>query len=756
MGETKKESAETPEDANRGQTAVVGDTQKFGEEPVTTEPPKDETALSTMPIETGDDATKPTVVVESKAADDMDCEFPNDQQANEPSTTDKDPKDLSPAIECVPVSDKHDDNRKMDIDGKDTLNETEKIESQDENQIQHEVYKPIIPRPVDSESEEEEGEDPFEELKKIRPQRTRKKTNAVIKMQSLAIFNGDQTRESFDKDTRGLDSTNVIHVSEEESETFEQEFEDSLNFFREPHEDQDPAYAEFQQKQKERMVSVELKKLEAKNESGRKEIESIVSEQYNEKQASTERSVEKYKMKIAAEERRDMERLEKSYTEKSNSNTQKINQGMQMLRKRHLAETQKYMQHHRNKVQQRRIPEQMAQAEWSQLLQRLKQKHQQQLNEFSAKGEDVKKRCEVEYQKEGARLREQREKRLRDVDANRKNILNKLVSGFQQLRQRYLKRHHQMMMRKKEGMVRSLKSTPDSPTKKEEKSLRDSRKSISDEKIELRPPSPIKTCEEWFKDSPYEKSGAAARHKHRKGVLSQINKQLSVEIHNEGIWISQLPDKKSDEKDSSQAGNEKRQFVPWSVKARELLESIICGEIPQVLGSDYFDFGETAMVHGGHIRCVMTDLRTSDETASVQRAAAVQEKEQRDIQDLLRNEAEMKAAALQSENLLISGQKQIQDATRNLELAARDVENKKKNLQAFRTKFSRYLNPGKSNHALEPNFGTLLLTAFFCSKMVLLRHRRRKPIARSYYRRHKNTKVLSRTPRSAKMLSGRN
>ena len=61
----------------------------------------------------------------------------------------------------------------------------------------------------------------------------------------------------------------------------------------------------------------------------RKQIETYVAELFKEKQASTDRSVDKYKQKATADLQKDMQRLLQMYKEKSKSNQDKINQGMQ-------------------------------------------------------------------------------------------------------------------------------------------------------------------------------------------------------------------------------------------------------------------------------------------------------------------------------------------------------------------------------------------------------------------------------------------
>jgi hypothetical protein len=114
---------------------------------------------------------------------------------------------------------------------------------------------------------------------------------------------------------------------------------------------------------KEKILVAELKKLEAEDQAGRKEIKAIVAAQLKEKKATTDRSVEKFKLKTAADEKKDMQRLLKIYIEKSASNQAKNYQGIQVLRKRHVQETQKVMQQHR----QRRFSRGACQTRWLRL-----------------------------------------------------------------------------------------------------------------------------------------------------------------------------------------------------------------------------------------------------------------------------------------------------------------------------------------------------------------------------------------------------
>jgi hypothetical protein len=485
----------------------------------------------------------------------------------------------------------------------------------------------------------------------------------------------------------------------------ERELEDSLKFFEQPHEEQDPIFAEFEEKERKNKLQEALRKLDAEEEAGRREIEIIVSQQLKEKQISTDKSVEKYKVRTAAEEKKELARLQKNYEEKCKSNQLKIDQGMMVLRKRHSDEVKRLMQQHRLQLQHRQVSQDQANAEWKQLSERLQAKQQRLIAEFASKGDQVKQKCQLEFQRECARVHKIFEKKNQDVDANRQAIYTKIQTGFQQVRQRYLKRHSQSIAAKKKNLLQNKGNLPENIAEDQISARGNPISGVAEENEELRPPSPIKTFDDWFRDSPYEPSFAAARHKHRKAVLSQINKQLSVEIHNEGIWISQLKTEESDKnkKKDESSSQDQKQFIPWGVKARDVLASIICGEIPEGCGLEKFDFDETASINGGHIRCVMTDLRTSDETAAFQRVEAILHQKLNEASKLDSKMKELQTNVLSTEK----GIEQIVATMKELELKlaenTKEVEKTKTHYQTFRNKFSRYFGPGKSR--LEGSYG---------------------------------------------------
>lgn len=529
------------------------------------------------------------------------------------------------------------------------------------------------------------------------------------------------------------------------------ELEDSLLFFQDTHEEQDPAYINFIQEREEHALKQKLQQLEAEDAVGRKEIDEAITAQSKDKQILTNRNIEKYQLKAASEEKRDTQRLMQLYNEKVTSNQGRIDQGIKILTRRHQQEMQNAMNQHRQQFQNQQQSLQ-AQQQWASVAQQLQGKHQRQMNEFQAKGEEMKKKSEKDFQAQQEKLKNQYQMRLREIEASRRKVFAKIFNGFQQLRQRYLKRHSQKIAKKREMILQHSKmvkqqlqkaagKAPEEVESSEKKRKKKGEESSSEEKQEfMRPPSPVKTSLDWIKEELLVKpdgelSGGSIRHKQRKSVLSQLGKQLSVEIHNEGLWISTFADKSKegdtntedasnrsngtrnsgkgtsgaansssakpgesgDKNDSKGSETEQEKFIPWGVEAHTILQSIICGEIPRGyhFAERGTDFGDALSVQGGHIRCVVTDLRTNESTASSQRAASIHEQEESNLQGLEQKIVELSSLANEAEATLSRAEAEEKECRAAAEKTASDYEKAKKIQQEFRTKFSGYLGPGE-------------------------------------------------------------
>ena len=105
-------------------------------------------------------------------------------------------------------------------------------------------------------------------------------------------------------------------------------------------------------------------------------------------------------------------------------------------------------------------------------------------------------------------------------------------------------------------------------------------------------------------------NGAAIlRCKHREAINSKchIPATLAIEIHNEGLRLTWRSN--NDLKENAQLYHD---FQPWGFKARQLLHSVVCGEFPISYGKVNVEKYIDAGLQGGHIKCLLGDMRTKN------------------------------------------------------------------------------------------------------------------------------------------------
>ena len=114
------------------------------------------------------------------------------------------------------------------------------------------------------------------------------------------------------------------------------------------------------------------------------------------------------------------------------------------------------------------------------------------------------------------------------------------------------------------------------------------------------------------------------------------------------------------------------------VEAYSLLQSIICGEIPRGYRFSGTDFGEALTMQGGHVRCVVTDLRTNENTASALRAVSFKEQEESSLKELETKIAGLSQLAKEAEATLTRTEGEEKDCKKNVDGATNDLEKAKK------------------------------------------------------------------------------
>ena len=489
------------------------------------------------------------------------------------------------------------------------------------------------------------------------------------------------------------------------------DMEQAFLFFAETQEDQDPDVQQFQTKRKKHHLNIQLDQLQQTDERERREIADVIAVQRNEKQALTDGNFERMKLKATVEEQKDLQRLLQMYNDKVASNQRKIDDGIKQLTRRQAQEMHKIAQQHRQQCQQRGMPDHVITAEWQQRISpQIQTKHQQIILGFQTQGENVKKSSDMDYAREQEKIALYHDKRKRDMEHGIQKFVTRLHTNFQQLHQRYLNRHLKRLNTKKDDLVAQLRALEDwSPPLQEEKKKHSQRGTLelqvkkAELKTELHPPRNISSATLPGGTPDLGPRSASLRLNHRRGILGAIYKQLGVEIHNEGLWLSILP-KPEETKEAEAASAAKAsipkskdvndtEFIPWGFKARNVLYSIICGEIPLGFGVDRFDFGDVIATQGGHIRCVITDLRTGESTASNQRAEAVIAQGEQSVKEFERKALKLTESLAESEKSVTIAETKEKEATTKSELALFDVQKAKKMLFDFRTKYGKFFGP---------------------------------------------------------------
>ena len=497
---------------------------------------------------------------------------------------------------------------------------------------------------------------------------------------------------------------------ERRDEELEQEFEDSLAFFEETHEEQDISFTLFQRKLQEEERQRKLAALDAYDMETRKDIENVISDLCKEKQAATDRSLQKYKQRAVLEEKQNLQQQQEMYRQRVASNIRNINERILLLQQRHQNDLTQALAHHQQQSRQRRLNEQMSAQEWQITSQQIKAKQNQELESFRKKGNELKNSAEADFQREQEKIRKLHVQQMQEIESSRQKLHAKVLHQYQQIRQRYLKRHLQKVMKDKEELLSQGPAiVPISPSNAGSissalaaafKNSKELAKSTMEEKVELNPPAPIRSAELWADNLP-QVAGGAARHKHRKSVLSQTVRQLNLEIHNEGLWLAPSPvetDSESKKNDATKVSSSSYEYIPWGVKAYQILDAVVCGEIPvgtfERIMEKHPNAAELMSVQAGQVRCVVSDLRTSEETASLQRYAAVIEHQEEELKSLEKNVSDTHKFQTDAEVAYTRTIQEEKDQTLALSKAEEAVKKISKSQEDFKQKFKNFIGQG--------------------------------------------------------------
>ena len=127
-----------------------------------------------------------------------------------------------------------------------------------------------------------------------------------------------------------------------------------LDFYADPHSDQDPILSEREKVRDKEHLEQKLKAVDERDIRARKEVDNVITDLLKDKQETMERGIDQYRDRIRLESKKLLARLEQRYHERVNSNNAKINAKMKQLHQQHQNEMAQLLNGHRQQVAQRR------------------------------------------------------------------------------------------------------------------------------------------------------------------------------------------------------------------------------------------------------------------------------------------------------------------------------------------------------------------------------------------------------------------
>jgi hypothetical protein len=266
-------------------------------------------------------------------------------------------------------------------------------------------------------------------------------------------------------------------------------------------------------------------------------------------------------------------------------------------------EIEKKMAIHNNESQQGLSQEKMVQ--WNQFMAQLQMRHQQQIKQFEGKKHDVRKKSEQDLKAQSTILSTHHKKRQAETERHAEELAKQCKQAQEQMKAKLLRLH-------KERFEHKLKSIQQLHQRLNEASK-------AQDSAHPTATSSDAAIDHDSSSSPYDTSishHAVTRHKRRKICTNSAPFGMSVEAHNEGIIVMT----RSSDGDHSSSASRTSEFIPWSLKARKLLYAVLSGELPEQFTNLYFSGKKD--LDGGLVRCMITDCRTSEDTAICDRAEA--------------------------------------------------------------------------------------------------------------------------------------
>lgn len=373
--------------------------------------------------------------------------------------------------------------------------------------------------------------------------------------------------------------------------------EDPLLYYSDMHEGQDPNYFEFHASRLKNRLQVELMRLQDEKNEDIQKIQAYVTAKWAERNEIAQKQMDEDKRIMLDKQLRQKTQLEAKHKRLIDADQNKIDDGERWLIEQQKQELERVDQN---------VPQ------WNAINVQLQSRALHQRQQFEVKKVEMLKRTKQDILAQTIILENHHRKRQVEHEANIKELANKIKMLQENLKKTLLQLHQERF----EQREKEIRAQCDPSV-------------LVEVDVEVEGASAaagnanINQSVEWGNSH-----DAIERHKNRKAAMNNMSIQLAVEIHNEGILAISRSNGEMGEEPSSV-------FLPWGVRAKKFLYSLLVGEIP----SDSYMGQLQRRLSGDLVKCVVTDSRISDASASF------------DIASLLKNRKENNSSTLRVSTL---------------------------------------------------------------------------------------------------------
>ena len=472
-----------------------------------------------------------------------------------------------------------------------------------------------------------------------------------------------------------------------------EEYDGNLSFFSETHEEQDQIKIESgsshmkgvatTKEQSASDLNAQLRVLEADKKEDLTKVNAYLIAKWEERTDTLNKQVTKIRQNVLKKQNTQRAELAERQKRQQELDKRKIDEGRKWL-------IERQQQQLRN--QEADPPGSTGNSiveEWSNVSARLQTQHSNQLKQFEHKEATMKERSANDVNAQLRVLEAHHKKRTTEAEQFVDDLIKKCQLKQKNLESRLARLHKQRFETKR----REIQTEFSKPTSSEYQS----HPGVSQD----------------YDSNSLAYTAAVMRHKRRKHIMNGATVNMAVDIHNEGIFLMTTNTQKN-ENSLSRFGNVSNTspgvgtivsdetsgqpclFIPWGAKARSFLYSIMCGEIPIGYGLEKMtgSLANQKLLDGGLLKCIITDTRTSDETAVSDRAESYPRIQKLANTSRIENvsklvakltahgeelESDIKNLSLREQNIA----KAHTDATQNLERSKATMDKLKHHFQHF-------------------------------------------------------------------------